>query len=76
MRHRISGKKDAQQVVHWVKACAILHNMILEMDQWDERDTEDVTGAPQLITEVILENIDTAIHRELIKEQVLQYNHL
>ena len=33
MRQKVAGKKGAREVVYWVKACAILHNMILEVDQ-------------------------------------------
>lgn len=76
MRQRVVGKKDARHVIQWAKACAILHNMVLEVDWWDERDAGDVVSAPRPITEMSHESIATAAHRELIMKQVLQYNYL
>jgi hypothetical protein len=72
MGHRIGGKKSAKRVVDWVKACAILHNMVLKDDEWDGRDVgEGVFGAA---TESIVEDVAAAAHREHIKKQVLRYN--
>jgi DDE superfamily endonuclease len=76
MRQRISGRKSARQVVFWVKACAILHNMILELDGWDERNVDEgsIDDEQVFAVEAIDEEATITAWRETVKQQVLQHN--
>lgn len=79
MRQRIAGKKSSREVVLWVKACAILHNMILELDEWDGRGAGG--GAPSASDEqpsspeAIGDDAAGVARRKAIMKQVLQYNY-
>ena len=78
MRQRIAGKKSAREVVLWVKACAILHNMILEVDPWDGESPErESSDKPSLVVRVTDEgSTAAAARRERIKKRVLSYNYI
>lgn len=88
MRHRIRDKKSAKEVVEWAKACAILHNMILEdsvefevesdddesssSSEGEEREIEDDDNEPSSTSE--REERGDLNRREIIKREVLLYN--
>ena len=77
MRQRIRGRKSAKHVVDWVKACAILHNMVLEYDEWEVRDAwEGISNERQFAPDRYAEDKVAIAHREHIKKEVLRYNSL
>lgn len=76
MRHRISGGKSAREVVDWVKACAILHNMALNDSssidfaiQIDPKKSDDILG--DILEDDLEECVTATLRREMIMEEVL-----
>jgi len=77
MRQRIRGRKSAKHVVDWVKACAILHNMLLEYDEWELRGAgQGLSPRQSFVADKIAEDDVAAAYRKHIKKQVLRYNSL
>jgi len=75
MRQRIGGRKSAKHVVDWVKTCAILHNMVLECDEWEVRDAwEGILDERPFVSSKTAKDKIGAAYREHIKRQVLYYN--
>ena len=48
-RRRIREKESAHEAVFWVKACVILHNMLLKLDEWE--GVEASRDLPSIIME-------------------------
>ena len=73
MGQRVGGKKSAQHVVEWVKACVIFHNMLLECDGWHGTDVgKAISDAESLATEAATKNTVATAHRERITKEVLK----
>ena len=72
-RVRLAGAKDANRIIDWVMACAVVHNMVLGMDQWNfDNDFIDVDRYP--ITNMFHHQASASAKREFIKTQVLAFN--
>ena len=73
MRVRLAGAKDANRIIDWVMACAIMHNMVLGMDQWDF-DSNFVNEDKCPIANLFHHQVSASAKREFIKTQVLAFN--
>jgi DDE superfamily endonuclease len=75
LRLRVDRKRDADRVVAWLMACAILHNMLLDMDHWDVDDDSEEEAEANPLSEESNQQLPAAMYREVIKSQVLAFSY-
>lgn len=76
IRTFISNKKDHQRVVYWIRACSVLHNLLIQ-DDYDNNWTEAEPAAnmPENVVETASKKTKEGQQkREKVKQTVLKNN--
>jgi hypothetical protein len=70
----LNTKKDMKEMIGWISACIILHNLLAQLgDTWDNLD-EDVSHANQLSAPESTSQIAKDF-RNTIQEKCFEFNH-